>query len=284
MMSETTDNPFTSTTESFVVNDWHKTEPMPEAIARAICQVMSQVDYVEKKGENTFHNYKFAAVGDLLEKIQPAMAAAGLSVVQTEVEHCFKGNGAVMLATYEFLLSHVSGVTWGERPRHTGMATAMNTKGGFDDKALNKCHTAARKYFLLSLFQIPTGTEPDPDEQEDAPPPPQQTRGRPPQGRPQTDPRGQRMPQQGQAPQTQNQAPAEIPLFVPTGETIHFRRGSEWLNAWVREFDACELMEDKAAFFDANIGTFQQLQSRAPADVRDTFADQAERAFNILNG
>jgi len=28
-------------------------------------------------------------------------------------------------------------------------------QGWLDDKSLNKCHTAARKYFLLSLFQNP---------------------------------------------------------------------------------------------------------------------------------
>jgi hypothetical protein len=32
---------------------------------------------------------------------------------------------------------------------------------------LNKCHTAARKYFLLALFQIPTGDEEDADRGED---------------------------------------------------------------------------------------------------------------------
>jgi hypothetical protein len=31
---------------------------------------------------------------------------------------------------------------------------------------LNKCHTAARKYFLLALFQIPTGEEDDADQGE----------------------------------------------------------------------------------------------------------------------
>lgn len=142
---------------------------MPKPIAEAVTKVMRTVDYVQKKGENKFHGYKFAAVGDILAKLQPAMADAGLSVVQTEVSHALACDGAVMEATYEFILAHSSGETWEDRPRHTGMAAAKNTKGGYDDKVLNKCHTAARKYFLLSLFQIPTGEEADADAQEDVP-------------------------------------------------------------------------------------------------------------------
>ena len=52
--------------------------------------------------------------------------------------------------------------------RQTGVSTCRNSKGGWDDKSLNKCHTAARKYFLLSLFQIPTGEEDDADKGEKA--------------------------------------------------------------------------------------------------------------------
>ena len=49
-------------------------------------------------------------------------------------------------------------------PRFTGMSIGRNTKGEYDDKAINKCHSAARKYFLLSLFQVPSGDFDDADE------------------------------------------------------------------------------------------------------------------------
>lgn len=140
---------------------------MPKEIGEAINAIMSSVDYIQKKGENSFHNYKFAAVGDVLAKIQPAMAAQGLIIVQHEIRHALVANDSVMTASYQFILCHKSGATWDAAAVHTGMATARNTKGGFDDKALNKCHTAARKYFLLSLFQIPTGDMADADGDED---------------------------------------------------------------------------------------------------------------------
>jgi hypothetical protein len=140
-----------------------ETMKYPAEIAEAINAVMGEVDYVQKKGTNSFHGYKFAAVGDLLAKLQPAMARHGLIIIQNEVEHGLSPNGGVMEVKYAFTLAHKSGAIWPDRPVHTGMATAVNSKGGFDDKCVNKCMTAARKYFLLALFQIPTGDDADPD-------------------------------------------------------------------------------------------------------------------------
>lgn len=139
---------------------------MDKEIATAISDVMNEVGYIQKRGTNTFHNYKFTAVGDLLAKLQPAMVKSGLVIIQNEVGHVLTDDGNVIEATYEFTLLHKSGVIWDVKPRHTGMSVCRNSKGGFDDKAINKCHTAARKYFLLSLFQIPTGEEDDPDAHE----------------------------------------------------------------------------------------------------------------------
>jgi hypothetical protein len=278
-------------------------KPMPKEIAEAVTKVMARVDYVEKKGENTFHHYKFAAVGDLLAKIQPAMAEAGLSLVQNEVKFSFPNNGEFTLATYEFILSHASGVTWEERPKITGMAAGRNSKGGMDDKALNKCHTAARKYFLLSLFQVPTGEDADPDAQEDVPPPPQQ-RGRPNQQGSQRGPQGQQGRQQsrqngpaGGRQQRQEDPPesepehrrqtANIPLvYTDTNETTYFKTAGEWLDAWSAFFDQAPDLDAKGAFHDANLQTFQHLQSRVQNNksAADAFAEAADRAFNELNG
>ncbi len=136
---------------------------MPPEIAGAINAIMGEVTYVQKRGENKFHGYKFAAIGDLLAKVQPAMAQHGLIVIQNERSHELSPNGGVMVVNYEFTLAHKSGAIWAHRPIHTGMAAATNSKGGFDDKCVNKCMTAARKYFLMALFQIPTGDADDPD-------------------------------------------------------------------------------------------------------------------------
>ncbi len=144
------------------------TDAMPKEIAEAIITMMVKVGYIQKTGTNSFHNYKYAKIETLLEKVQPALTECGLVISQDELAHAVIADGNLMEATYAFSLSHRSGAQWGPI-RHTGLASLRNSKGGYDDKALNKCHTAARKYFILALLQIPTGDHVDPDEEEDKP-------------------------------------------------------------------------------------------------------------------
>lgn len=137
-------------------------------IAEAVLKVMGQVGYVQKKGVNSFQNYKYASIEGILEKVQPALVDCGLVIVQSEISHEIVAEGNMMEAVYEFTLHHSSGET--SNPiRQTGLSSLRNSKGGYDDKALNKCHTTARKYFILGLFQIPTGLADDADAEEDKP-------------------------------------------------------------------------------------------------------------------
>jgi hypothetical protein len=138
-------------------------------IVQAVSKIMNDVGSVKKEGNNAFHNYKYATAADISHKIQPLLAREGLVIFQTETERNFVSDGAALAITYEFQLAHKEGEIWPDRPKQTGMAAARNSKGGFDDKAANKCHTAARKYFMLALFQIPTGDYDDADAQEDRP-------------------------------------------------------------------------------------------------------------------
>jgi hypothetical protein len=133
----------------------------------AIAAVMSEVGSVKKEGTNEFHRYKYATAADVLHKLQPLMAKHGLTIIQHQRSLDFIQDGAAMAIAYEFHVMHSSGDALELHAVHTGVAAAKTSKGTPDDKAANKCHTAARKYFLLSLFQIPTG---DYDEDEsDAP-------------------------------------------------------------------------------------------------------------------
>lgn len=138
-------------------------------IVQAVSKIMNDVGSVKKEGNNAFHNYKYATAADISHKIQPLLAREGLVILQSETERHFVSDGAALAITYEFSLAHKDGEVWPDKPRQTGMAAAKNSKGGFDDKAANKCHTAARKYFTLALFQIPTGDYDDADKDEDRP-------------------------------------------------------------------------------------------------------------------
>jgi hypothetical protein len=139
-------------------------------INKAIARVMLEVGSVKKAGTNSFHNYKYAKAEDVIHALQRAMADAGLIIYQNEKSVEYICGDTIMRATYEFALAHTGGE---ERPPiiRSGMAVAKNAKGGFDDKAINKCSTAALKYFLIAQFKIATGDYADADKDDGADPP-----------------------------------------------------------------------------------------------------------------
>lgn len=141
--------------------------PLPKTectnLLGAIAAVMAEIQPVEKGGWNKFQSYAFARMQDLLVTVTPLMGKHGIVVFQHEEGREMFDGGKAIAIRYRFTIVHKSGEVWFERPLQTGLSNCRATTGAFDDKALNKCHTAARKYFLMSLFQIPTEDMEDAD-------------------------------------------------------------------------------------------------------------------------
>ena len=126
-------------------------------LTQAQCNVMAAVGSVSKTGKNSYHGYKYASEGDLLEAVQPAMAKEGLAMRPREVEYTDtdKGNGKVQTdikITYD--LCHISGET----------APLQIIGRGIDkeDKGMYKAMTGALKYLIRHTFLVPTN-EHDPE-------------------------------------------------------------------------------------------------------------------------
>lgn len=140
---------------------------MPVDIAEAVLKVMEKVGYVRKMGFNKEHKYFFTAIGDVIGALNPAMVEAGLVIVQREGKWTWLNDGKILAITYSFTLHLKSGTTWEADIQKTGISRFMSNSGGVDDKAVNKCSSAARKYLDMELFQIPTGDMPEADEDGD---------------------------------------------------------------------------------------------------------------------
>ncbi len=147
--------------------------PYGGGLVAAIAAVMNEVHVVARRGENEFHRYRYATMGDILKEITPLLGRHGIVIFQSETGRAMFDDDNVIAVEYAFTVAHASGETWPHVIKQTGVSTCRNSKGGWDDKSLNKCHTAARKYFLLSLFQIPTGEEDDADQGDRRPAPAQ---------------------------------------------------------------------------------------------------------------
>jgi len=147
--------------------------PSGGGLVGAIAAVMNEVHVVAKRGENEFHRYRYATMGDILKEITPLLGRHGIVIFQSETGRAMFDDDNVIAVEYAFTVAHASGETWPHVIKQTGVSTCRNSKGGWDDKSLNKCHTVARKYFLLALFQIPTGEEDDADQGDRRPAPAQ---------------------------------------------------------------------------------------------------------------
>jgi hypothetical protein len=131
-------------------------------IAEAISNVTMAAGTVQKRGYNSFHRYHYATMGDITHALAPLIGKQGLMILQTEVERTMiEGNRIAV--TYEFTIAHKSGQKLDEKIRFTSTSLARDSKGGWDDKAINKCHTNARKYVLVGLFHVAAGDFDDED-------------------------------------------------------------------------------------------------------------------------
>jgi len=210
---------------------------------------------VAKKGHNKFHDYNFARMEDILKELAPLIAKNGITIMQSEVERGFLDKGTVVYVTYDFTIIHKSGQVWPFPQRSTGQSRTRDSKGGYDDKSINKCHTQARKYFLLSLFQIPTTDKDDADRGDN-----------------------DRAPKQTKAPERKPAVKA-LPHEIPRPEGI---KAIEWARQFVEQIKMCADNEAIAAWQKANLEALQALKKQAPQihERVSSVVDDMQKAFN----
>ena len=234
-------------------------------IAEAISAVMGEIGVVGKEGQNKFQNYKYAKMEDILQRLTPLIARHGLAIIQTELDRSMFDNDSVIAIRYAFTIVHKSGEVWPERPVQTGASRCRDSKGGFDDKSLNKAHTAARKYFLLALFQIPTGDEDDADAGHD-------------QRQPQRAPSPGGMAEKAMAARDQ-QAIASKPHAIPTNGLTVQQWAPRWTSAILKAETAAELTDWK----NLNQQSIEKVKEIAPLMYEDTVKAYQRRKAELAN-
>ena len=133
---------------------------MPEAIAKAINEVMSGVKKLAKDENNQFAKYKFASIDSFLDEVRPLCASTGLAIIVDENEFEVvttgqeKAQKSWLKLQYHFYLMHSSGAVW-QHPlkKHIMVDAAMGAQ------AFGAAQSYALKQFMRALFQISTGEE-----------------------------------------------------------------------------------------------------------------------------
>lgn len=134
-----------------------------QRLATKLVEVMKEVAYVEKKGNNDYHHYSYATSADVLMKINVALTKYKIcSITRPEVLSIVdvttaKGN-VEYLATVKMDIMLIDSES-GETITITGLGSGQD--GG--DKAVMKAQTAAIKYAYLLSMAISTGDDPEAD-------------------------------------------------------------------------------------------------------------------------
>lgn len=228
-------------------------EQTKRPVLEAIAKVMETVGSVEKRGKNKFHNYDYATAADIMHALQKRMSEVGLVITASQRDMRLMANDSICAIDFEFGVEHVSGDKLEDKPMFTGMAS-FKTKNGFDDKVANKCLVAAMKYFMLTLFKIPTGDYHDADADE-APSNANGQSAKPPSNRE----RAPQPPADDSTPFDDHQAPPDsVPFKRSDGRTINIKPASAIDKLWdAHEADG---LSDKA-FMDLLEGNREWMQA-----------------------
>jgi hypothetical protein len=153
--------------------------PKPLSLYAKLAQVMAEIGYVEKRGHNSFHGYKYVTEADLVDAVRSKLAARNIVVIPslTGIDEraikTAKGKDST-ITTARIAFTFCDG--------DSGQTHTAEWAGAGDDpadKGLYKAMTGAAKYFLMKSFLIPTGDDPEADAgtdqraAESAPPPPE---------------------------------------------------------------------------------------------------------------
>lgn len=131
-----------------------------KSIYGKIAKVMSQVSRIPKNGYNSFHKYQYATESDLTDNMRPILLEAGLAYFSNVLSQ--SRDGEFTKVEMEFTLfdlesgEMLKSIYWGEGQDK-------------NDKGLYKAYTGATKYFLMKTFLIPTGDDPEQDDQKTQP-------------------------------------------------------------------------------------------------------------------
>lgn len=134
-------------------------DPKPKSLASKLAEIMGEVERIAKRGRNDFHKYDYATESDITAAIREHLASRQIIILPRVKKWSTlekSGEKGGILAFVDMSFSLVDGET-GETFECDWLGCGED-KG---DKAIYKGFTGALKYFLLKLFLIPTGDDPE---------------------------------------------------------------------------------------------------------------------------
>lgn len=132
-------------------------------LVKKLAEIMSAVRNVEKKGYNSFHKYAYATEADVSIAVREELAKRFVmmipSVLRREIREHTNNRGKIeYIAIVDMEFKFIDGETGEEILFHF---SGEGQDAG--DKAIYKAETGTQKYAMMKVFQIPTGDDPERD-------------------------------------------------------------------------------------------------------------------------
>jgi ERF superfamily len=137
--------------------------PEQKTLIKKLSEVMKQVKYIEKKGFNKFHQYKYATESDVAEKVREVLAENNVMMIPSLVSHSTREHTNAKGKT-EYIVTVDMEFNFYDGDSGETIVFKMSGEGqDAGDKAIYKAVTGAQKYALMKVFMIPTGDDPEAD-------------------------------------------------------------------------------------------------------------------------
>lgn len=133
-------------------------------LVQKLAHVMTQVQYIQKRGRNSFHGYNYATEADVNEKVREVLAEQNVIMLPSMKNHELRETVTAKGQT-EYIVCVDMDFTFIDGETGEQLTISMSGEGqDRGDKAIYKAISGAQKYALMKVFMIPTGDDPEADE------------------------------------------------------------------------------------------------------------------------
>lgn len=141
---------------------------MMKELLEKILEVNKRVTCVDKGGRNTFSNYNYSRLGDILAPLRPILSELGLVITQSVTpldNHVEEHGGKYYTVSSVSCKTTLTDVDTGYAITVESVGFSMDVQG---DKAAYKATTGARKYGITMVFNLDwDAVEPEDDKWDD---------------------------------------------------------------------------------------------------------------------
>lgn len=127
-------------------------------------EVYQEVQYIQKRGKNKFHNYTYATEADVNEKVREELSKRKVVMMPNLLEHHMRET-TTRNGNTEYIVLVIMDFNFMDAETGETLTIGMRGEGqDVGDKAIYKAISGCQKYALLKAFMIPSGDDPEGDE------------------------------------------------------------------------------------------------------------------------